>query len=177
MNRSPGFSFVSFTLALALGVLGALSLAFADTAPSAAPDAGPSMSASAALAPAPSPKAADGMAAAQSSVTVPGSFASGHSPLPANAKVPVKWLPAGAFDPDTGPSVGIYPPQSLTIRFNHKLHQTKVGTKCTTCHKAALTSQSAQDHLVPNGTTCDDCHGTDHANTNAVKAGDRKSHV
>jgi hypothetical protein len=169
MNRSPGFSFVSFTLALALAVLGALSLAFADTAPPrGVSDAGPALSASGVPAPAPSPSAG----AAPSTVTVPGAFASGHSPLPANAKVPVKWLPAGAFDPDTGPSVGIYPPQSLTIRFNHKLHQTKVGTKCTTCHKAALTSQSAQDRLVPNGTTCDDCHGTDHANTNAVKAGD-----
>ncbi len=174
MNRSPGFSFVSFTLALALGVLGALSLAFADTAPGGVSDAGPPLSASGivpAASPPATPSSAEGTGAAQSPMTVP-AFASGHSPLPANAKVPVKWLPAGAFDPDTGPSVGIYPPQSLTIRFNHKLHQTKVGTKCTSCHKAALTSQSAQDRLVPNGTTCDDCHGTDHANTNAVKAGD-----
>ncbi|MEO8798487.1 MAG: cytochrome c3 family protein, partial [Polyangiaceae bacterium] len=94
----------------------------------------------------------------------------GLTPLPNDANVPLKWLPPGAFEPDNGPSDVIYPQQTVTLRFNHKLH---LGQKltCRTCHAAAYTSASAQDELVPKGTTCDACHGSDHSNLAAVKAG------
>lgn len=147
--------YLSLTLALVVGLLSALSLAFADTSAPKAADAGAPVA-----------------AAAPPSSPAQGELGSGRAPLPGGAKVPGKWLPDGAFDPDTGPSQAIYPPQSLTLRFNHKLHQTKVGMKCQSCHKAALTSQSAQDHLVPTGQTCDDCHGTSHDDLAAVKPGD-----
>ncbi|MBK6462814.1 MAG: cytochrome c family protein [Myxococcales bacterium] len=163
-------SFATFTLALVLGVVGALSLALADSAPTAAPGA-PSAPSGAAAASAPTPAGAAAVIA-RGGLVIPSSFSSGHAPLAGGAKVPLKWLPPGAFEPDTGPSEAIYPPQSLTIRFNHKLHMTRVGAKCTSCHKSALTSQSAQDRLVPAPATCDNCHGTDHANLAAVKPGD-----
>jgi hypothetical protein len=96
----------------------------------------------------------------------------GLAPLPNDEKVPAKWLPPGAFDPDTGPSTVIYPPQQLTVRFDHKKHLSKdVGATCKTCHSAAYKSASAQDKLTPGGTLCDACHGTDHTNLDKVIAG------
>ncbi len=92
-------------------------------------------------------------------------------PLPGDARVPLRWLPPGAFDPDPGPSVAIYPPQSLTLRFNHKLHVGKEGQRCVACHEGAATSSSVADRLVPPGTRCDGCHGSDHGRIEAVKPG------
>jgi len=100
---------------------------------------------------------------------------SGLSPLPNDQRVPKTLLPPGAFDPDTGPSDAIFPPQQMTLRFNHKFHLTEQKQKCTSCHKGATTSQSAQDPLTPQGTTCDDCHGTDHSNLAKVTPGDEDS--
>jgi hypothetical protein len=91
--------------------------------------------------------------------------------VPSDGPVPLKWLPPGAFEDDTGPSAAIFPPQTLTIRFNHKLH---VGTQqldCETCHEGARTSQSVRDRLLPKPTLCDGCHGSSHANLDKVSAG------
>jgi hypothetical protein len=95
----------------------------------------------------------------------------GIAPVAGGGKVPLAWLPPGALDPDTGPSAVIYPPQSLTIRFNHKLHVAQ-GATCLTCHGRAKSSVSSHDGLLPKPTLCDGCHGTDHKNLNAVAAGD-----
>ncbi|HVJ92851.1 MAG TPA: cytochrome c3 family protein [Labilithrix sp.] len=103
------------------------------------------------------------------------SVASGLAPLPGNARVPLKWLPPGAFEQDTGPSSAIYPPQTMTLRFNHKLHVGMQGLACSACHPGALTSQSVKDVLTPKGTLCDGCHGTNHANLNSVSAGGNAS--
>jgi hypothetical protein len=96
----------------------------------------------------------------------------GLAPLPNDQHVPTKWLPPGSFDPDTGPSPVVYPPQNLTIRFNHKLHLSKdIGTNCKACHAGAYTSTSAKDRLLPPGTMCDTCHDTTHDDLNKVEPG------
>lgn len=98
---------------------------------------------------------------------------SGLAPLPGDQRVPAKLLPPGSFDPDTGPSTVVYPPQQLTIRFNHKLHMGKdVGASCRTCHAGAYTSASVQDHLTPPGRLCDACHKSSHDDANKVTPGD-----
>jgi hypothetical protein len=97
--------------------------------------------------------------------------AHGTTPLPGDAKVPAKWLPPGAFEPDTGPSDVVYPAQQMTLRFNHKLHM-GFGLRCQGCHALATVSQKAEDDLVPPGRTCDQCHGTDHTDVSHVKPGD-----
>lgn len=98
------------------------------------------------------------------------SASSGTAPLPGDAKVPSALLPPGAFEPDTGPSDVIFPPQTISLRFNHKVHVKGQGMKCEACHTAAPTSDAAQDDLIPKGTTCDGCHGTKHAELGAVTA-------
>lgn len=96
----------------------------------------------------------------------------GLAPLPGDAHVPRKLLPPGADDPDEGPSDVVYPTQHITLRMNHALHMSKtIGAACKDCHAAALTSSSSADSLLPDGRACDLCHGTDHANRSAVKAG------
>lgn len=100
---------------------------------------------------------------------------SGLAPLRNNAPVPQKWLPPGAEAEDRGPSAAIYPPQALTIRFNHALHVGDQKLECATCHKEALTSQSAADRLTPRATTCDGCHGTNHDDLTKVEGGDEPS--
>jgi hypothetical protein len=85
---------------------------------------------------------------------------------------PASVLPPGAFAQDTGPSTAIFPPQKLTLRFNHKFHVGTQGLKCDACHKGALTSTSVQDVLTPKPAVCDGCHGTDHSNLDKVAAGD-----
>ncbi len=44
--------------------------------------------------------------------------------------------------------------------------------KCGSCHKAALTSESVIDSLIPKGDVCDNCHMSDHSNLDKVAAGD-----
>jgi hypothetical protein len=105
----------------------------------------------------------------------PGTYTSGLAPLKDNAPVPLRMLPPGAFAEDKGPSPAIFPPQDLTIRFNHKFHVGEQKLKCETCHRGATTSQSVQDVLTPNAQTCDACHGTDHSDLTKVQGGDDAS--
>lgn len=83
-------------------------------------------------------------------------------------KVSEKSLPPGATLTDSGPSVAIFPPQSIPLKFNHKLHVNDQGLKCTTCHWQAEKSEAASDRLLPSPTTCDECHGTNHQKLDAV---------
>ncbi|HXN33641.1 MAG TPA: cytochrome c3 family protein [Polyangiaceae bacterium] len=97
----------------------------------------------------------------------------GMAPLPNDRQVPLKLLPPGAFELDDGPSDVIFPPQQITVRFNHAKHLTKmVGATCKTCHAAAYRSASAADTLLPPGAVCDACHSTDHEDIAKVKPGD-----
>jgi Cytochrome c7 and related cytochrome c len=95
----------------------------------------------------------------------------GLHPLPDDRAIPPAWLPPGAPSPDSGPSAVVYPPQKLTIRFNHKKHITEAKATCAMCHSKAKTSTNAADDLIPAGTTCDACHDTDHTDLSAVKGG------
>jgi hypothetical protein len=97
----------------------------------------------------------------------------GLAPLPGDAPVPIADRPPGAFDGDGGPSPIIFPPQQLTIRFNHKKHSGELGLPCTSCHDKAKTSTKASDSLLPKPTRCDACHGTDHRDlSNVASVGD-----
>ena len=97
--------------------------------------------------------------------------AHGTAPMPGDAKIPTSLLPPGSFDPDPGPSDVVFPSQTMTLRFDHKSHVKGLGQKCETCHEGGKTSDSAGDDLVPVGAKCDGCHGTDHHELSAVKAG------
>jgi hypothetical protein len=149
-SRSLG-SLLTLLVALAI----AIGTAFAQDPPAEEPKSSPP----------PPPPAPTTMAAT-------GTFVTGTANLKDGAAVPVKWLPPGAFQDDRGPSTAIYPPQKLTLRFNHKFHVGEQKLKCESCHKGALTSESVQDRLTPKGTTCDGCHGTEHGDLNKVAAGD-----
>ena len=84
--------------------------------------------------------------------------------------VPESDRPPGALPGDGGPSAAIFPAQRLTIRFNHARHVQGLKISCTTCHERAKTSQNSADRLLPAGTRCDGCHGSDHADRTAVKS-------
>ena len=112
-------------------------------------------------------------AIATTTPTATATYSAGLAPLPGDQKVPAKMLPPGSFDPDIGPSTVVYPPQQLTIRFNHKLHTSKdVGASCKTCHASAYTSASVSDHLTPSGRLCDACHKSNHEDLAKVGPGD-----
>jgi hypothetical protein len=109
--------------------------------------------------------------AARARATIGADAAAPDAGPPDGARAPLAWLPPGAFADDTGPSRAIFPPQTLTLRFNHRLHVRDERLACTTCHAGALTSESVRDVLTPRPVLCDTCHGTDHSDLAAVKAG------
>lgn len=113
-------------------------------------------------------RAAPGVVAATQS----GPVVHGLAPLPGDAPVPLQHRPPGAYAGDGGPSPVIFPPQTLTIRFNHKKHVKELGLTCTTCHEKAKTSKQSKDSLLPKPTRCDACHGSDHGDLSAVKTDD-----
>lgn len=67
--------------------------------------------------------------------------------------------PAGAMSQGERSRI-IYPDQSLPLRFSHKKHLA-LDIGCDSCHPAALTSQSARDHLIPSEEDCAVCHPID----------------
>ncbi len=85
----------------------------------------------------------------------------GLDSLPGGAKVPEKLRPPGATPSDGGPSPVIFPPQALGVRFDHRRH-VALGATCTTCHDGAKTSRRSADSLIPKGSRCDACHGSNH---------------
>lgn len=99
----------------------------------------------------------------------------GLAPLAGDQVVPTKLLPPGAPDPDNGPSDVIFPPQQITLRFNHTVHVKGQNIACKTCHTGAVSSHSAADRLLPEGTVCDTCHMTSHDDLAKVTEGDDES--
>ncbi len=94
---------------------------------------------------------------------------SGLAPMPGDAEVPLAWMPPGA-QVEPIPSEEIFPPQTITIRFNHQKHVEGLSLSCKVCHAAAYTSMEASDRLLPKpAETCDNCHEVDHANPARVK--------
>ncbi|MBI3206207.1 MAG: cytochrome c family protein [Myxococcales bacterium] len=115
---------------------------------------------------------AEGPGPARREPAAPLATVHGLAPLPGNAQVPLADRPPGAEPGDGGPSPVIFPPQQLTLRFNHKKHVKELGLTCTTCHDAAKTSRSSADSLLPKATRCDACHGSDHRDLTRVKTDD-----
>ncbi len=69
---------------------------------------------------------------------------------------------------DGGPSLAIFPPQRLTIRFDHQRHVTGLSLPCTSCHERAQTSRVSADRLLPAANRCDGCHRADHRDLKRV---------
>jgi hypothetical protein len=171
--NSRGIGAIAYVVLLAALVLAACT-AFAQdpatdlqpAAPAPAADAGANEAGPIGPLPAPS------SSAAAEAWATGGDLSSGRAPLPNNAPMPLKWLPPGAFEQDRGPSDAVFPPQKLTLRFNHKLHVEGQKLLCKTCHAGAMTSESVADRLTPKPATCDACHGTTHTDLNRVTPGD-----
>jgi hypothetical protein len=102
-------------------------------------------------------------------------FTRGLAPTSDGKPVPQNWLPPGAPSDDPGPSDVVFPLQELNLRFNHKFHVVEQKQPCKSCHGGAFTSESVADSLIPNGETCDTCHGTDHSDLSKVTPGDEAS--
>ncbi|HET7538584.1 MAG TPA: cytochrome c3 family protein [Polyangiaceae bacterium] len=100
----------------------------------------------------------------------PGRVTHGLSATADGAAAAERDRPPGASPNDNGPSPAIFPNQELTIRFNHQRHVKDLKLTCTTCHDRAKTSRSSADSLLPKGTRCDACHGSDHRNPLQVRA-------
>jgi hypothetical protein len=82
-----------------------------------------------------------------------------------------RFLPPGAKVTPT-PSDEIFPPQSIPLRFDHRLHTKDLGLPCASCHEGARTSDRASDRLLPDpAKTCDGCHDVSHADLLAVRTG------
>lgn len=64
------------------------------------------------------------------------------------------------FADDGPPSPVVYPDQVLPLVFTHAAHLER-GMKCEECHKAAATSRSAVDNLLPGEAACTGCHPID----------------
>ena len=89
--------------------------------------------------------------------------------MPNDAEVPLKFMPPGT-NATPMPSEEIFPPQTITIRFNHKKHVKELKQDCASCHDAA-SSEKVSDRLMPKAAKCDSCHDVDHSNLKDVKAG------
>jgi hypothetical protein len=95
----------------------------------------------------------------------------GLAPMPDDAEVPLAWMPPGSAASPV-PSDAIFPPQTVPLRFNHKLHVKGLALSCKVCHAAAYTSVDAADRLLPKpAETCDNCHDVDHRDLSAVRGG------
>src|SRR5690606_26036926 len=96
----------------------------------------------------------------------------GLEPLFGGKMVPLEWMPPGTGASPV-PSDEIFPPQTLTVRFNHRLHIKDFKQTCKVCHAGAYRSTSARDRLMPDpAQTCDNCHDVDHSNLARVQAGE-----
>ncbi len=108
---------------------------------------------------------------AKATVGAPKKYTSGLHPMPNGDPVPLEWMPPGTKE-SPAPSDEIFPPQTLTIRFNHKKHVQDLKMSCKSSHGAAYQSAAASDRLLPEPTkTCDACHDVSHADLHRVVAG------
>jgi len=88
-----------------------------------------------------------------------------------DAEVPLALMPPGTKVSPL-PSDEIFPPQAITIRFNHEKHVKDLKQTCKSCHAGAYTSESVNDRILPKpAETCDNCHDVDHSDLNHVQAG------
>lgn len=119
-----------------------------------------------------SPVRAESLPAPAPSASASAASFAGDAPTPrSSAPRAARVRPPGSEPADGGPSPVIFPPQTLGLRFDHARHMA-LGATCTTCHERARTSRVSADSLLPNGTRCDGCHGTNHRATPVAAAGD-----
>jgi hypothetical protein len=110
-------------------------------------------------------------AGAALSLLGPEAAAAGSDAGAGGSAVSSTWLPPGAASSPV-PSAAIFPPQSFALRFDHRRHVKGLHLGCVSCHAAAKTSDSAAERVLPKAVdACDGCHGTDHRDLGAVKAG------
>ena len=93
----------------------------------------------------------------------------GLSARPDGQPTPQSDRPPGALPNDNGPSPVIFPAQEITIRFNHQRHVKELGMTCATCHEQTRKSHDSAESMLPKGTRCDACHGSDHRDLSRVK--------
>ncbi|MEB2312811.1 MAG: cytochrome c family protein [Sorangiineae bacterium] len=93
----------------------------------------------------------------------------GLAPRAGGAKPALSSRPPGALEDEDGPSRVIFPPERLTIRFNHRKHVKELGVACERCHERAKTSIRSSDSLAARPARCDACHGTDHTDLSSVQ--------
>jgi hypothetical protein len=95
----------------------------------------------------------------------------GLYPMFGNEMLPLKFMPPGT-GASPMPSDEIFPPQTLTIRFNHAWHVKQLKQTCKVCHAAAYKSKKSKDRLMPDpAKTCDNCHDSDHSVLTKVTGG------
>lgn len=164
--------FASSWLVSAACLVGALLALMSSGASAQPPPAAPAASGSAAAG-APSATAETPATTPSAAPSSPRAHTHGLGPISGDSAVPTDWLPPGSKASPI-PSDEVFPPQQLTIRFNHKKHMTDVEPKqtCKDCHATALTSNDAGDSLLPKPTVCDGCHDVSHSDLKAVKAGE-----
>ena len=97
------------------------------------------------------------------------------APMRGDVAVPLAWLPPGSAA-SPYPSDEIFPPETITIRFNHRRHVKDLELTCRVCHDGAWSSDAASDRLLPKpAAACDPCHDVDHADLGDVRAGKEAS--
>ncbi|HYQ31472.1 MAG TPA: cytochrome c3 family protein [Polyangiaceae bacterium] len=148
---------------LAMGCVLALCLSLCGQSPSAYAEVAPAVSASAPASPSAAAPATANAEPAMARLT------HGLGPVADGQALPERDRPPGALPGDNGPSPAIFPSQELTIRFDHRRHVKDLKLTCTTCHEKARSSRNSADSLLPKGTRCDACHGSDHRNALQVR--------
>jgi hypothetical protein len=99
----------------------------------------------------------------------------GREPIHGGGLVPLQWMPPGT-NASPVPSDRIFPPQQITIRFNHKKHVKELQQTCKVCHAAAYDSKVSSDRLLPKpALVCDNCHDVNHSNPAAVTTGGERN--
>jgi hypothetical protein len=160
----PGYLLWGACVAALAGALGAAD-AIAQPAPAPEPAPPPAAVPAAPVTP------AAAVTGAVPAGTIPRGPSHGLEPLPGGEMVPLELMPPGSSASPV-PSDRIFPPQTLTIRFNHRFHVKELQQTCKVCHAAAFGSSEAGDRLLPSpAQTCDNCHDVNHANLDAVQAG------
>jgi len=108
------------------------------------------------------------LARAPAAPAEPARVVHGLSASPNAQGLPEADRPPGSEPNDGGPSLTIFPEQKLTLRFNHRKHAGELRLPCTACHEKAKSSRISGDSLLPPGTRCDGCHGSDHRDLRRV---------
>ncbi|MDP3278105.1 MAG: cytochrome c3 family protein [Deltaproteobacteria bacterium] len=62
----------------------------------------------------------------------------------------------------------VYPPQRITLQFNHRMHLQLPNVTCVSCHTTASQSRRVEDRLLPTEAQCMPCHAIDRAQPQRV---------